>query len=415
MCGLIKPNVNELHDIEKNFLQTQPLLPMQHNEMWETVNPEKNLVYNVLEEFLRYLSNLPGNPLLVAALVFATLGGLFLLLHQAFPLSFILFWLGVLYISYDHVVFFRAVTTAYLMKRLTSHRRLTAYGVHFRLEQQIDTQLRNLRSIACSILERDWSKSSPELQNSAESFVTAARVITTRLRANAVVSLETAALVWRNNVYAILAGSQTHQEKALAISGKCREAEALLLRFLWLVQLPELHKVLREFIAAPGDKDSKNPYSTAGRILEQYHLAASGPVPEVLLCNFQNAPFEMPFKGRTFWHNRLPPFPLEDETIFSAYPKTRDLLDSLKQVRQLKSHLEEQMAIDCVTRTVSDAAPLEQGYSASMEAKELSRNALYSDFLDIPKFRPDGREMEDAVDRLVAEAKVAGATDVDKA
>jgi hypothetical protein len=76
-------------------------------------------------------------------------------------------------------------------------------------------------------------------------------------------------------------------------------------------------------------------------------------------------------------------------------------------VRKLKEKLEEQMVLDCVASAVSEIAVLDKDDKAGLKAQEIKRFQLYSQYLDIPKFQPDSRELQEKVDRLRAEMRVA--------
>jgi uncharacterized membrane protein YdfJ with MMPL/SSD domain len=118
-------------------------------------------------------------------------------------------------------------------------------------------------------------------------------------------------------------------------------------------------------------------------------------------------PYELPFKMRFFWHQQLPPFPLNATEIVKELPEVAELVESIQQVRKLKEKLEEQMVLDCVASAVSEIAVLDKDDKAGLKAQEIKRFQLYSQYLDIPKFQPDSRELQEKVDRLRAEMRVA--------
>lgn len=411
MCGLIRPQESELNALEKEYLRTNPLMPVQYLEMVDSIDVHRNLGGNIKTELANHLGNVGENLFLWISLLSVFFGGGFLLLHILFPLSFIVFWAGLAYVGYDSIIFLRAVTTAYLMKSLQMKRGLAPYSVHFKMEKQLEQLLESLRSVTSSIFERDWTKSSPELRKSAESFQAAVKVLTERIRKYALVALQTSSIIWRNNVYAILAMDTTPEEKALAIGNKIREGEALLLRFRWLVTMGQLPERLKEYFAEAGTRAQHDSACLGTSILEQFHLTPFGPVAEDCITNFEDVPLNIPFKGRMHWHRALPPFPLEDDGFMSTFPQAQDLFDSLKQVRQLKSHLEDQMVLNCVAKAISEASTLESGYTAPLEGQEIVRDSAYAQYLDIPKFRPDSQEVQEEVDKLVANARVSLGTE----
>jgi len=61
------------------------------------------------------------------------------------------------------------------------------------------------------------------------------------------------------------------------------------------------------------------------------------------------------------------------------------------------------MILDCTALAVSNAAGQE---STALEARDIQRFQLYSQYLDIPKFQPDSEELQNRVDRLKAQLKV---------
>ncbi|MBF0498812.1 MAG: hypothetical protein HQM09_01660 [Candidatus Riflebacteria bacterium] len=407
----MRPKKEDLNALEQEFLLANPLVPQQFSGMCESVDPKNSLVENIRNELWQHLNTVFQNPYLGFSFLSVIFGGLFLFLHFAFPISFMLFWAGLVYVGYDSVVFLRAVFTAYLSKRLQMKIGLAPYSVHFKLENQLEELLESLRSITGSIFERDWTKSSPDLKRSSDSFLAAVKVLTERIRKYAIVSLETASIIWRNNVYAILSMDSTPEDKVFAIASKIREAEALLIRFRWLMTIGEIHDLLQEFIEAPNTKETKVSTSYGSSVLEKFHLTHFGPVAEPLAANFENVPLDLPFKGRSYWLQRLPPFPLEDDGLISKFPQAQGLFESLGQVRLLKSHLEDQMVLNCVEKAVSNVAALEDGYPATLEAKELLRDSIFAQYLDVPKFRLDSEKVQEEVDKLVAEARVALGTE----
>lgn len=403
LCGLAQPNYEDLNAFEKEFLKNNPLIPAKHQGMCETVDPRHSLAANMKTELGAYLAGMAQNPFLLASILAFIICGPMWMVGVAFPLSFMLFWAATVYLSYDAVSFFRGVTNAYLIKRLQMKRGLAPYAVHFKLEKQVEKLLESLRSVAGSVFSRNWTTESKELKNTAASFLTAVQVMTERLRKYAFVSLETSAVIWRNQVYSLLAMDSTPQDKALAIGNKIREAESLLLRFKWLAGLQDLHGILAEFIEAKGAMGpiGSTPYGTA--ILEQFHLSHFGPLEEDIDTGFEHVPFDLSFKGRSYWHKRLPPFALENDGTFGTSRQVNDFFESLQQVIQLKAHLEDQMVLNCVSNALSQATPAD---GVTREAHDVVNNPA-AQYLELPRFRPDSKEVQEQVDRLAAEARVA--------
>jgi hypothetical protein len=403
LCGIARPNFDELNSLEKEYLNNNPLVPFKHQDMAESVDPGKSFVKNIVQEFCAYFSTFSESYLLIFSLFMLMLGGVALALEILFPLSFILFWASLVYIGFDSINFMRAITVTFLVKRLQQKIGLSPYSVLFKLEAQLSEMLESLQVVVTSLFERDWS-SIDDVETSSESFLKAASILTDRIKQHARMSLETAAILWRNNVYAIMAMETSLSEKAVAIGNKIREAEALILRYSWLQKIDEINDRLESHVAHISVSKEANG-EECKEILEKFHLTHFGPISEDLAANFQNVPFDIPFKGRFYWHQFLPPFPLEAEEFVAEFPVTEDLFESIAQVRKLKTKLEEQMVLDCATKAISSAS--DGAASASFEAQELQRFQLYSKYLDVPKFNPDSEEVKDAVDKLSAEAKVA--------
>lgn len=401
LCGLARPIFAGLNPIEKEYLANPPSVPAKFHHLCESINPNVSLAGNMLTEFGKYLGNPGQSWLLIVALLALILGGGMLALHLLFPLSFMLFWGGMVFTAYDTVQFSRAAAVSLLVRRLQMRGGSSPYSVHFRIEEQLTQMFSSLQLVLNSFFDKNWSGPAIEMQAAAESFLQAAKTITARIQKFAQLSLETASIIWRNNVYAIVADpTTTYQEKVIAIANKIREAEAMIMRFRWMMNLGHAHTIMENHVSGTSGRNSSEDRRAA--ITEMY-LGPHGPMTEAYYGNFEHVPFELPFKMRFFWHQQLPPHPLPAEDLAAELPQTRDLFESIEQVRKLKSKLEEQMILDCTANAVSSATGQE---TTALEARDLQRFQLYSQYLDIPKFQPDSDELQTRVDRLKAQLKI---------
>lgn len=401
LCGLSRPVYESLNPLEKEYLANPPSMPGKFHHLCETINPNASLARNMATEAGRYLQNPGQSWLLLAALLALILGGGMMALHLLFPLSFMLFWGGLVFTAYDAVQFSRAAAISLLVRRLQMRGGSSPYSVHFRIEEQLLQMLSSLQLVMNSFFDKNWSGPAIEMQAGAESFIQAAKTITARIQKFAQLSLETAAIIWRNNVYAIVADPATsYQEKVLAIANKIREAEALIVRFRWMMRLGQVISIMESHVAGTSGRSASENRRTA---IDGMFLGPHGPMSEPYQGNFEQVPFELPFKMRFFWHQQLPPHPLPGEEISAELPQTSDFFESIEQVRKLKAKLEEQMILDCTANAVSSATGQD---STALEARDIKRFQLYSQYLDIPKFQPDTEELQDRVDRLKSQLKV---------
>ncbi|MDD3148317.1 MAG: hypothetical protein PHD82_13565 [Candidatus Riflebacteria bacterium] len=401
LCGLSRPVFEKLNPLEKEYLANPPLVPPKFHHLCETINPNSSLAGNMLTEFGKYLGNPGQSWLLIVALLALILGGGMMALHLLFPLSFMLFWAGMVFTAYDMVQFSRAAAVSLLVRRLQMRGGSSPYSVHFRIEEQLTQMFSSLQLILNSFFDKNWSGPAIEMQAAAESFLQAVKTVTARIQKFAQLSLETASIIWRNNVYAIVADPQTtYQEKVVAIANKIREAEALIMRFRWMMNLGNIHNIMVNHVSGTSTGNAGEDRRAA---ITETFLGPHGPMTEAYYGNFEHVPFEIPFKMRFFWHQQLPPHPLPAEDIATELPQTRELFESIEQVRKLKGKLEEQMILDCTANAVSNASGQE---TTALEARDLQRFQLYSQYLDIPKFQPDSDELQDRVDRLRAQIKI---------
>jgi hypothetical protein len=407
MCGISRPVYDKLNPLEKEYLDNPPMVPGKFHEMLETIEPKDSLGKNIVKEAGNYLRNPALAWVFFLAFISAVSGGLMLMANVLFPLSFMLFWVAMVYLGYDAVNFSRAVMTSYLVKRLQLKTGMSPYSVHFNFENQLDKMLQSLQLIINSFFDQNPQPGSPQGSETSASFIKAAKTISDRIARYARLSLETATIIWRNNVYAIVAMNSSSQEKAIAVGNKIKEAEALIFRYRWLMQMQQISGILQNY--ADGTLLEGAPENASYRqfVLDKFFLSAYGPMTEPFNGNFEHVPYEIPFRMRFFWHQQLPPFPLEGETLLKEFPEAGELFESIQQVRKLKAKLEEQMVLDCASNAISEVTALDKGGAAAIEAENLKRFQLYSKYLDIPKFQPDSEELQDEVDRLRAEVRVA--------
>jgi len=410
LCGVVDPRSSDLSYGERQFSQNNPEIPSEFSEYTSMIEANQSLVSN-LGEGVRHLLNNPDiAPLIWGAVASAILGIGAWVFVPAIWVSFFLFFPALLFLAVQFALMMRAVFFVHRYKRLRRTRSLAPYSVHFRMERQIRELLGGLHTLVRSVLDRDWRSSGTELNSSAESFMTAARVIVDRLRACATPSLEMTRIIWQNNVYAILASEMNPQEKAAAIGAKCREGEALLLRYRWLITLPALLAEMEQHIQTSRQVGGSDPIKTS-EVLDRYHLQPFGPMEEGVRETFDRTPADLLFTGRQYWIHRLPPMALEEDESYGSSTAAKAFFKSLKLVRPMRHSLEEQMALNTAAMALSTVSPLEGGIPASAEARAISREGQLSHLVNIPEFKPDAGRLNTEVDRLVAEARVAMGTD----
>jgi len=403
LCGIARPNAQKLNPLEKEYLKHNPMIPAKYEKMCSTIQPRLSLAANIKEEIVNYLSNPATSYFFIIALTTFIFGSAFLLTHIAFPLSFMMFWAGLVYLLYDAINFTRAVTVGYLVKRLQYKKGLSPYSAYFKIEGKIEKMLESLGVVVCSLFERDLTNSGEELKSSSENFISAANVLTDQINRYASVSIETATIIWRNNVYAIVASKSSFQDKIISIGNKIREAEAMILRYKWLLSLADITKEMNNYIANEIPEKFSSSRNYGHSVLSEFRLSQFGPISENYAGNFSTLPFELPFKARYYWHQQLPPLPLQSMEFVKELPLAVELFESIQQVRKLKIKLEEQMVLNCASNAMSNVSILDNGASSSNDAAELLKYQLYSKYLDIPKFQPDSQEMKNQTDKLTAE------------
>lgn len=407
MCGIARPNEDKLNPLEKDYLKHNPTIPAKYGDICNTIVPYKSLAANVKSEIVNYLREPDKSGFFLLSFIAVFFGSILLFLHTAFPLSFMMFWAGLVYLIYDAINFSRAVTVGYLVKRLQYRRGLSPYSAHFKIETQIEKMLDSLGVVVCSLFERQLENAGEELKSSSENFLKAATILTEQISKYAVVSINTMTILWRNSVYAIVASETDLQEKIVAIGNKIREAEAMILRHKWLLSLEGITEYMKSYIEGSIPDEFSDSASYGHAILSKFKISKFGPLAEPYAGNFSTLPFEIPFKSSYFWHQQLPPMPIENDDFVKDYKDAQELFESIKQVRKLKIKLEEQMVMDCASSAISNVSILDSGSSSAADAMEMLKYQLYSKYLDIPKFQPDSEEMQKQTDKLTADAKVA--------
>ncbi len=410
LCGLVDPRSSDLSYGERQFVQNNPEIPPEFSEYQSLVEANQSLLGNLHEGLRHLLSNPDIAPMIWGAFALVILGIGSWALIPAVWVSFFLFVPAFLFLAVQFGLMARGVRFVHRYKRLRRTRSQAPYSVHFRMERQIRELLGGLHTLVRSVLDRDWRNSGTELNSSAESFMTAARVIVDRLRACATPSLELTRIIWQNNVYAILGSDMSPQEKAAAIGAKCREGEALLLRYRWLITLPALLAEMEQHIQTSREGGGADPIKTS-EILDRYHLQPFGPMEEGVRETFDRTPADLLFTGRQYWIHRLPPMALEEDESYGSASASKAFFKSLKLVRPMRHSLEEQMALNTAAQALATVSPLEGGIPASAEARAITREGQLSHLVNIPEFKPDAGRLNTEVDRLVAEARVAMGTD----
>lgn len=405
LCGLSRPNYDELNALEKEYLENAPTVPAKFNGMIETIDPKKSLLKNLIKEFNDYITNPGQSYLFIIALIALLAGGGMLLAKVLFPLSFMLFWAGMVYTGFDAVNFFRAAVISFLVRRLQMKTGLSPYSVHFKIETQLQQMLQSLQMVINAFFDKDWSRPESGGMATAQSFINATQTLTRRIQKFAQISIETAAIIWRNNVYSIVARDTTFQEKANEIGNKIREAEAMILRYRWLMRFGQIEQMLLDHVNGVDLNADGKATSARQAVIDAFQLSPHGPMTEPYAGNFQHVPHEIPFLMRFFWHQQLPPFPLSGEEILHECPETQDFFNSIEEVRQLKTKLEEQMILECTTNAIADISDGTSSHTAS-EAGEIQRQQTYLQFLDIPRFQPDSEDLDQQLDQLRARIRV---------
>ncbi len=403
LCGISRPVYDNLTPIEKEYLTRPPAIPAKYYYMPSNVNPRNNLAYNLTNEFKKYLADFSSSQNFYIASIVMFVSGFMVFSGIGFPISFFAFWPALLYIAYDFVSLFRAVTVSLLVSRLQMKGGTSPYSVHFKIEEQLGQMFSGLQMILTSFFDKNWLAMGHTEKMSVDNFYQAIKTLTTRITKFAKISLETTGIIWRNNVYAIVAQDKvSFQDKIISINNKIREGEALILRYCWMLHLNTIADSLRSFV---NDPNGQTQESFRREMIEGNQLGGHGPLYEPYQEGFQNVPIELSFKMRYFWHEQLMPAPLPSEEIIKKFPETREFFESIKQVRQLKDSLEQQMILDCATNALGNIGGA-GGDTTALEAADIKRYELYSQCLDIPKFQPDSDSLQNQIDRLNSQLKI---------
>ena len=278
------------------------------------------------------------------------------------------------------------------------------YYVHFKVETVLQNTLKSLQALLYAFYEKPWDDmpQNEEKVKSGQSFVLAVKAITGKLNKFAKVSLETTALLWRNNVYAITSfPNLSYDEKITHLNLKIIEAHAIILRYCWFKKLEKAHEFIESHI---NGKSGRSSAEECNHVVEGMQLGLMGPLTEPYSGNLETVPYELPFIMRYYWHQQLPPSSFPQEEIIANYPETADFFESIDQVRKLVTKLEEQKILNIAEGAVTDDFKTE--VQITSEANQIKRFQLYSDYLDIPKFQPSNEELLKQVDRLNAEIRV---------
>ncbi|MDD3000582.1 MAG: hypothetical protein PHF29_02390 [Candidatus Riflebacteria bacterium] len=402
LCGISRPVFDNLTPIEKEYLNRAPAIPAKFYYMPSNVNPRGNLIVNLTSEFKRYLADFSSSQNFYIASLVMIICGTMVISGTGFPFSFIAFWPALLYIIYDFISLFRAVTVSLLVSRLQLRGGASPYSVHFKIEDQLGKMFSGLQMILTSFFDKNWLTMGQSEKMSFDNFYQAIKTLTTRIKKFARISLETTAIIWRNNVYAIVAQDKvSFQDKIVSINNKIREGEAIILRYCWMQHLDTIADSLKSFVYSPEEQTQE---AFRREMIEGNQLGGHGPLHEPYQEGFQNVPMELSFKMRYFWHEQLMPAPLPSEEIIKKYPETREFFESILQVRQLKESLEQQMILDCATNALGNIGGGSD--TTALEAADIKHYELYSQCLDIPKFQPDSDSLQNQIDRLNSQLKV---------
>ncbi len=401
LCGVSRPVYANLTPIEKEYLASPPAIPGKYYYMPKRVNPKHNLLTNIKNEFSYYLTSPTMSFKFYVAILLTIVTGQMVVGGVGFPISFILFWPAILYITYDLISFTRAVTIALLISRLQLKGGASPYSVHFKIEEQLGQMLSGLNMILNTFFERTWTPSDVNQKNAALGFYQAISTLTNRIVKYGRVSLETSAIIWRNNVYSIVAEKdKTTQSKIISINNKIREGEALILRYCWFLHLHTIKDELETYVNDPGELRQED---FRREMIEGNQLSTHGPITERYSGNFQSVPYELPFRMRYFWHQQLMPAPLPSEEIIKKYPETIEFFESIQQVRQLKDGLEQQMILDCATSALGGVQDTE---NTMLEAQDIKTYEVYSQLLNIPEFQPNNDKLQSQIDRLNSQLRL---------
>ena len=410
LCGLSRPNIDALSSFEKSYLTTPPTYSDRFNDMTSAINVKQPLFFQLFKLYLTYLFSERDSMVHRAALG-GTFIPLIIMLATGFKSLFFLshfltmiLAVSVFYLIYDSFLFLKAAHSCYAVEKLQIQGGSSPYSVHFKVETVLQNTLKSLQALLYAFYEKPWDNmpQNEEKVKSGQSFVLAVKAITGKLNKFAKVSLETTALLWRNNVYAITSfPNLSYDEKITHLNLKIIEAHAIILRYCWFKQLEKAHEFIENHI---NGKSGRSTAEECNHVVEGMQLGLMGPLTEPYSGNLETVPYELPFIMRYYWHQQLPPSSFPQEEIIANYPETADFFESIDQVRKLVTKLEEQKILNIAEGAVTDDFKTE--VQITSEANQIKRFQLYSDYLDIPKFQPSNEELLRQVDRLNAELRV---------
>lgn len=410
LCGLSRPNSSNLSDNEKDFLANPPVINENFQCIDPAVNAKKPFLFLLPDIYLKYFDSKKEAKKHRISLFFTAISAMMLMasiwLESSFFISFfimILIFSGS-YLVFDTFLLLRAANIKYKACALNYQGGTSPYAVHFKVETVIQNTLKSLQTLLYAFYEKPWEDLANEtdVKKQGDSYILAAKALTAKLKKFAGVSLETLTLLWRNNVYAITSfPNVSYEDKITHLNLKLMEAKALILRYCWFRQLEQAHEFLESHL---NGKSGRTTDEDRNYVIEGMQLGLYGPLTEPYRGNYDTVPYELPFIMRYYWHQQLPPNSFPEDEIKNKYPETCELFESMGQVRNLISKLEEQKILSMAENAVSHDYKTES--EITTEADQIKKFQLYSDYLDIPKFQPNDDELLKQVDRLNAQIKV---------
>lgn len=410
LCGLSRPNADTLSEKEKKFINSSPSIPHRFETLTSSVSATESLFSQIFKLYFTYLKSREDS-LIHRVSLFLTLASIILFIISNLTSSIVFGHFGIMilsvalcYLLYDGYFFFDSVSSVYLKNRLFLQGGTSPYSVHFKVETVLQNTLKSLQSLLYAFYEKPWEKLAQEtdILKEGNSFILATQALESKLKKFSSVSLETMTLLWRNNVYAITSLSNiSYEDKINHLKLKIMEAKAIIIRYCWLRQLESAHEFLENHLKGNSGRTTSED---SKYVIEGMQLGLLGPLTERYVGNFETVPYDLPFIMRYYWHQQIPPNSFPEDEIKEKYPETAELFESISQVNNLISKLEEQKIISIAENAVNNDFKEESAITS--EANQIKRFKLYSDYLDIPKFQPDDKELLEQVDRLNAQIKV---------
>lgn len=401
LCGLSKPNEKTLTSKDKELFHCPPLIPAKLFFLETRIETDRSYGSVVISELAYYLNDFKNNQFFLFSFLSVIFGGSLLLLEIFFPLSFMLFWLGAVCGVFDLVIFFRTLNNVVRSKKLQHSVKGTPYSVHFKLETQIKKSLSSLQLLIFSCFEKLARLSDEKKLVYLDSFFSAISIILQKIQNLTEQSLKVVKIIWCNNLYSIIALKITNEEKIIAINNKIREAEAFIMRYVWLKKIPDIKTEIKDYVNNMHSKTDSENYSAGKEIIDKYYLSTFGPLSEPYSGDFEHTPYQLQYITRHFWHSQLPPFELASNELTKEYPQLIDFIEGIEQVRNLRNSLEEQMLLDCSREAISHInSDVIYDNITSLEADDI---ALYDNFykhVDVPKFLACPEEFTKEVDKL---------------